>query len=129
MRIILPIDRQYHQRSDNKDAILQLLVDYFPGGLTTLAYLCVVLKDELRDFVNDACIMLLESYNQVDDESLADYVFKQINDLCGNEEFLTWLSAFHTTHAGLYSEYLRGIDLDECSQEYENTDNKLYIRI
>lgn len=128
MLLILPIEKQYHVRDGNTDAILQLLADYFPGGIGTLAYLGLILKDDIRDFVNDACVMLLESYNQVEDESLSDYVYSKINDLCGSEEFIAWLCAFHTTHSALYEEYLKDVSLVDSIQ-YKDSNTKLYITI
>ena len=128
MLLILPIDNQYHQKQNNADAILQLIIDFFPGGIGTLAYLCLILKGDLRDFVNDAIVMLLESYNQSEDESLSDYVYNQINDLCWSEEFSVWLAAFHTTHSALYSEYLGAVETSD-SQQYKDHGTKLYIEL
>ena len=126
--IILPISNQYHVQPNNDDAILKLLSDYFPGGIGTLAYLVLVLRDDVRDFINDAIIMLLESYALIEDDSLADYVYQKINDLCGSEEFQMWLLRFHNTHAPVYDEHLQNVDIDSCVQHRDHN-TKLYIQL
>lgn len=115
MLLIIPIDAAFKKSSSKNQGWLDI-VKLFPKGISGLASLALLWREDKDSFLIDAVDMFMDVHDNFNDNDLELYNQQQLAKVIGSDAFALFLDLFFDIQTGIYAEILGTAQLLDFNQ-------------
>lgn len=122
MLLIIPIDAAFKKTTSKNQGWLDI-VKLFPKGISGLASLALLWREDKDSFLIDAVDMFMDVHDNFNDNDLEQYNQQQLAKVIGSDAFALFLDLFFDIQTSIYAEILGKAQLLDFNQIDSRTSN------
>lgn len=102
MLLVIPIDSEFKKTTSANNGWLDI-VNFFPGGISGLASLALLWRDDRESFMADSLEMFMDAQDALSDNDLDSYNKQQLELVVGSDTFTLFLDLFFDIQTNIYA--------------------------